>query len=172
MIDDVSKAVADYIAKWHDFVAARTNKMFFENLKPISVGWKTEDMVDFNARFDQLRDMCDCIVLKWLNERWIAKMHLKKGSVGQGITMIKLMQRRPGSSDAVGLDHVDFYSPQAANAARILQKENIQWTREENGKPEWISVWFAGTEAKLKSYTVLDVTIQDLQELNQKVTNP
>jgi hypothetical protein len=170
MIDELNQAILAYKTKWQAFVAKRQDKSFFRDLKSTAVAWKVKDMADFNSKFNELRDKCDRIVLKWMNDRWVAKMHLKDESLAEGMTIIKLMQRRPGSSDAIGLDHVDFYSITAKDSADLLNRdENIKWTREENGNCKWISVWFADTEAKLRSDTVIDATIDDLQELNKKV---
>ncbi|MEJ0072928.1 MAG: hypothetical protein WDN27_02465 [Candidatus Saccharibacteria bacterium] len=56
-----------------------------------------------------------------MNGRWIAKVQLKDAALSNGVTIIKIMQRRPGSEDAVGLDHVDFYSPEVESAESAAQ---------------------------------------------------
>jgi hypothetical protein len=170
MIDELGKAYEAYAAKWSMFINDRSDKAFFEGLKPTAVAWKTEDLADFEARFMELRNMCDKVFLTWMNERWVAKMHLKDDRIAGSITIIKLMQRRPDSTDAVGLDHVDFYGPKVAHAEDMLGGEpNVKWTHEENGPCKWISVWFADTEAKLRTDTVLGVIIGELQELEKQV---
>jgi hypothetical protein len=100
-------------------------------------------------------------------------MHLKDEKVGGDIKIIKIMQRRPDSNDALGLDHVDFYGPEVAQATTALDKEtNLKWTPESNDAVDnysWISLWFDGTEAKLRDGTVLDTIIGELQELNNDI---
>src|SRR5260370_14095800 len=158
MIEELNKAIGEYQTKWQALVAGRRDKVFFESLKPTSVGWKTEDLADFNKRFAEMRDDCEQIHLVWLNGRWIATMILRDTKLDWGIATIKLMQRRPNSADAVGLDHVDFYSPHAIDSQTIAAKEpDLKLTDEVNGLCKWTSLWFDGTEAKLRHETVIDV---------------
>lgn len=169
--------LGEYRAKWKLLVSGRDDKHFFDNLKPTAVGWKTEDLAEFDGVFAELRGQCDQIHMAWINGRWLATMHLKSTELEWGISIIKLMQRRPGSSDAVGLDHVDFLTPKAASmseAQKILEKEpDLKWTQETNNPHcSWLSIWFASaslSEAKLRSNTVLDVCIAELQDVNRQI---
>ena len=172
MIDELNTAVMDYHAKWHALVAARTHKNFFEQLKPTAVAWKAEDIEDFNQRFMALRDLSDQVHLGWINERWLATFHLKAEHQLQGcVCVVKLMQRRPGSSDATGLDHLDFYQPDDADAGEVLASEpNLKWSEEKNGDHcKWLSIWFDGSEAKLRRDTVLNVCAQELKDTERDI---
>ena len=173
MLNELNTALQEYDGKWQTLVAARKDKAFFAALKPVAVGWKTEDRVEYDKLVAELHDQADQIVETWMNGRWIAKLHLKDTALANGVTILKIMQRRPGSEDAVGLDHVDFYSSDVVDAEPILKQEpNLNWTRENNDVIEgydWISVWFDGAEAKLKSNTVLDIVQAELHELNKKI---
>lgn len=170
MIEDVNESLKSYWSTWQDLLAERHDRRFFENLKPLAVGWKTEDAADFERRFADLRDQCDQIHFGWMNERWIVVLHLKDVALFKNIELIKLMQRRPDSTDSPGLDHVDFYSPAVAQADAILAKEpSLHWTHEENGPCKWISVWFDSTEAKLRTDTTLDVSIAELKEVKEEL---
>jgi len=173
MIDELNDALKDYSDKWEALTAGCNDQQFFQGLKPMAVGWKVADEADYKQLYDQLRADCDRIVETWMNGRWIAKMHLKDIKLEGDIQIVKLMQRRPGSTDKLGLDHVDFYSPAVAGAEAILQKEpSLKWSHESNEVVEgynWISVWFEGTEAKLKSSTVMDIVIKELSDINAKI---
>lgn len=173
MVDELNAAIQEYQEKWRRLRAARTNQAFFVQLKPTSVAWKTEDLTDFDARFAELRTQADQIHLGWVNDRWLATIHLREAALVNGLTVVKLMQRRPGSSDAIGLDHLDFYfDPVQFNAKDILATESgIEWNEERNGiHCKWLSVWFDGTEAKIRSDTVLDVCIDEMKDIRQQVT--
>lgn len=176
MIDELNHALEDYQAKWQKLVSQRTTTAFFKALKPVAVGWKTKDQAEYKKLYAELHEHCDRIVETWMNDRWIAKMHLRDQKLTTGITIIKLMQRRPSSSDAVGLDHVDFYSPKVKNAEQILTKEsNLKWTHESNDVVDnyaWISLWFDKTEAKLKANTVIDIVVDELNTMNAEITEP
>lgn len=173
MLEELQTAIKNYLEKWAALVDQCIDKPFFERLRPVAVGWKVADREEYDRVYAELHDACDKIIETWMNERWIAKMHLKETTLRGGIEIIKLMQRRPGSEDAVGLDHVDFYSPEVAQAKDILEQEPaLKWTIENNDAVEgyeWLSVWFANTEAKLKANTVIDIVTHELQELNQRI---
>lgn len=169
MIGELSTAITDYKTKWETLVAERSDKVFFESLKPTSVAWKTEDLADYDARMAELRDMCDQIFVVWMNERWIAKLHLKEGVLPWNLRIIKLMQRRPDSQDAVGLDHVDFYTADDTAIEPALKAEpGLKWNFEKNNA-EWYSVWFAGGEAKIRDDTICGVCANELLETEKEI---
>lgn len=171
MLEEISGAVTAYFKKWQQLVEKRQNQAFFKQLKPSSVGWKTTDIEEFNDIFLELREHCDQIHLGWVNERWLASLHLKDTELPGGIKIIKLMQRRPNSTDPVGLDHLDFYAPSEAEIVRVLAEEPDLATAEESNNPlcHWHSIRFDNTEAKLRADTVLDVCIAELKEANQSL---
>jgi hypothetical protein len=171
MIDELNGAITDYRKKWDALIAKCNDKEFFKGLKPTSVAWKAVDIDDFDRRFLDLRAPCDQIHFGWVNERWLTTLHLKGAPLEWDIRLIKLMQRRPGSTDPVGLDHLDFLVPDTKEAEAMLTKEPVlKWTKEMNGEHcKWISVWFEGTEAKLRSDTVLDVCIAEMQDTNAAI---
>ncbi len=167
MIDEITKALQDYQQKWQAEVANRQDKAFFEALKPTACAWKVADPDDYIAKMLELRNLCDQVFDVWMNERWIAKMHLRDQTLPMGLSVIKLMLRRPGSTDALGLDHVDFYT--AAPIEPTLKKEpNMTWQFENNGAP-WYSVRFAAGEAKLRNNTIFGVCGREMLETEKKV---
>jgi hypothetical protein len=173
MLEEISSEVEQYLARWQNLVNSRNDQDHFAGYRPVAIGWKVADRAEYDKLYRELHDQADTIIEKWMNSRWIAKIHLKDSSLPGGITLIKLMERRPGSSDAIGLDHLDFYNPEAGIVSDVLAAEkDLKWTHESNDVLEgydWISVWFEGTEAKLKADTVLDIVITELAELNKVV---
>jgi hypothetical protein len=173
MLKELTAAIMVYKEKWDALTAATTDRVFFDSLQPTSVGWKTEDLADFNQCFDELRDASDQVHMGWVNERWIATFHLKDETLPMGLSVVKLMQRRPGSSDATGLDHLDFYfEPGDVRAKDVMANESFEWTEEVNGERcKWISIWFADTEAKVRSDTVLEVCAQEMKDVEKQILN-
>ncbi len=170
MFDELNQAIGEYRLKWQTMVKERINGNFFADLLPTSVGWKAEDLADFDRRFAVLRGACEQVHLVWLNGRWIATIVLKSEKLEWEIGIIKLMQRRPGSTDAIGLDHIDFYSPTPPNANALLAQEpDLNFTDEANGLCKWTSLWFGGTEAKFRHETTLDVCIAELREARERI---
>ena len=169
MFDQVNQAIDEYWGKWEALVNGRKNKEFFERLRPTSVGWKTVDLAEYDRLFAEWRSACDQIHIAWLNERWVATLHLKDAKLHHDIEIVKLMQRRPNSTDAVGLDHMDFFDMEETNTIAVLEEEGLKWTDEKNGRCVWKSIWFENTEAKLRPETVIDVGIAELNVVNNKI---
>lgn len=174
MVGELNTAITEYQGKWERLVASRTNKSFFEQFRPTAVAWKTEDLADFDARLASLRDQSDQVHLAWLSERWLGTINLRDTKLTNGLSVVKLMQRRPGSTDAVGLDHLDFYSTaDTATTKEVLEQESdLNWTQEMEGDHcKWISVWFEGTEAKLRTNTVLEVCAAEMTALSVEIVD-
>lgn len=172
MIDELNAALKTYLEKWQGLVNATQNKPFFEQLKPTAVGWKVTDLAEFDAKLAELREHADQIHLGWVNERWLATVHLRDVTLAEGLTVVKLMQRRPGSTDAVGLDHVDFYvDTKDMGAKEVLSKESsLKWNEEMNGEHcKWLSIWFEEAEAKLRGDTVIDVCIEEMKDVQTQI---
>jgi hypothetical protein len=169
MIDELNTAISEYQDKWRQLIAGRKNKAFFETLKPTSVCFKVEDLAELDTRIAALRDQADHLHMGWINERWLVTIHLRDRQLEQGIGIVKLYQRRSGSSDATGLDHLDFYAPDI-DEDMLADEPGLKWTHETNGEHcSWISLWFAETEAKLRADTTLEVCAKELQEINQQI---
>lgn len=170
MIDELNAAINNYQLKWDTLLAGRRDANFFQGLMPTSVGWKTVDPADFDKRFVTLRALSDQIHLGWVNERWLATFHLRE-PLAWNITLVKLMQLRPGSSDKPGLDHLDFRCMDGLTAQILkLSEPDLNVTDEKNGdRCTWVSMWFDGTEAKLRSDTVLDVCAAEMDATNKQV---
>jgi len=170
MIDELNGAIETYQAKWQALVTARQNKEFFELLKPTAAAWKTKDLDEFNGAVAQLQPLCEQVHIAWVNERWLGTLYLRE-PLPSGLFVVKLMQRRPGSTDAIGLDHLDFLLPENSDAKSILvQETDLKWTEEKNGEHcKWLSVWFDDTEAKLRNDTVLQVCADEMLEYQERL---
>lgn len=164
MINQLNEALKDYQTKWRRLVAGRRNKDFFEELQPTAVAWKVAERTEHNQLVAELQDKCKLVIDSWMDGRWIAKLVLREDTrLEWGIQVIKIMERRPGSTDLAGLDHVDFYSPAVEQADTFLKEEpELDW-RHETNFAHWISVRWEGTEAKLRTDTVLDSYIRELR---------
>jgi hypothetical protein len=171
MVEELNEAIGEYRSKWQVVLDSRQDKVFFEALRQTAVGWKVVDMADFDSRFADLRDRCDQIHFGWVDERWLVTLHVKDDALFWGLKVIKLMQRRPGSTDATGLDHVDFLVPKDTDIKSKLQTEQaLEWNEEFNGDHcKWISIWFDGTEAKLRKDTVLQVCADEMLDYQRRL---
>lgn len=172
MLDQLTESLQGYRNKWEALAAENPNLMLLE-LKPDAMGWKVANETEYLGWCNELRGSCDKVIETWMNDRWIAKMILRKPLELSGIRIIKIMQRRPGSDDALGMDHMDFYVPDMQKFETLLKaQEHVKWSWETNNAVDnykWLSIWFDGTEAKLKSYTVLDLVQQELATINAEI---
>lgn len=167
MIEELQTEIGKYWNKWEKL---GIDHPFLVSVRPTSVAWKTKDLADFDVRFAELRELCDQVHVASINDRWIATMHLKPFELPHGLEVIKLMQRRPGSTDATGLDHLDFLIRGDGAIKKQLETSNLKWSEEMNGDHcKWLSIWFDGTEAKLRSNTVIETCIDELREVDRSL---
>lgn len=174
-MEELRQALAAYQKKWETLLAEHADDEILHSLVPTAVAWKVADLDTYNELLTQWQDKIDQLQSKWLNGRWITCAVLREGQdVGWGIHIVKFMQRRPGSDDALGLDHVDFYSPQVASAKEglLTNTAGLKVTDEENGACKWLSLWFADTEAKLRTGTTLHVCAEELLEAERRILHP
>lgn len=170
LLDELDYGVERYHEKWHTFVKGRKNHPFFDALKPTAVAWKVFDRAELDRSVMALRDKCDQIHSGWVNDRWLVTLHLKDEAIPGNIQIIKLMERRPGSSDSIGLDHIDFTVHKGDAKAVVAKEPDLKWSEESNGAHcKWISLWFDGTEAKLRTDTVLQVCADELLDCQQRL---
>lgn len=173
MFDEVNRALEDYFGKWQALIDNRKdahNKEFFERLKPTAVGWKAANFDEYKRILDEIRASADLINECWMNERWVATIHLRDAKLSGDIEIIELLQSRPSGEPKSGLDFVDFFCTEETNAKAVLAEENdINATHEENGNHQWTSIWFDAGEAKLKNYLGVDLVSLDAQAISNKI---
>lgn len=174
MIDEINTALRDYFIKWQGLVDGRTERQFFADMKPTAVGWKVADRAEYVNVVSQLFDRCGRVHETRMNDRWIAKLVLDDLELEGGIIVLKVMERRPHASDALGLDHVDFYAPDTSRYEEVFKGEShdlkiVQESNDAIDSYSWTSIWFDGTEAKIKPYTVLGTVADDLRRLETQM---
>jgi hypothetical protein len=170
MHEELNAEINNYQFHWKDWAMHRVHRDYFEQLQPTAIGWKVADIAEFDKRFAVLRAHSHQVHMGWVNKRWIATFVLKE-SLAWNIKIVKLMQRRVGVTDATGLDHIDFMVGEGLTAAHLKnQDQELEVTDEENGEHcKWVSIWFKGSEAKLRSNTTLDVCIAEMQEVSNEL---
>ena len=174
MIDELNQAIEAFQSRWRILTDGRTNRQFFENLRPVAVTLKVADEAAFDQKFLELKSTCDQMHAGWLDERWLGMGRLRGQKLAWDISVVKLYQRRPNSKDALGLDHIDFLVPKGVDAKTALEAEpNLNWTEEKGDYADWLSIWFdGGPEAKLRApgKTTLDAILAELTEVRNEVS--
>lgn len=170
MVDELQQRTQVFLDNWQHFTQERTDVGYFERLRPTAVGWKCTDRDELMQHVADIRDHCEQIHFGWVNERWLVSAYLKDITLPGGIKIVKLMERRPGSTDPVGLDHVDFYSSTNDVKQHVEKEQSMQWNEEFNGEHcKWISVWTDAGEAKLRTDTVFKVCADEMLEYEQRI---
>jgi hypothetical protein len=166
-VEDISQSAETYFKKLDAFVAEHR----LTKRDPSTIAWKVTDIDEFNdtlSGFLKSELVIQCHI-GFVDKRYIASVVFKQ-PIYRNVSILKLMQRRPGSTDPVGLDHADFPVNNLSSLENELKaKKVVKWSHESNEVHGWISVWFDGTEAKFVDHIVLDVGVKELQNITKRL---
>jgi hypothetical protein len=166
-IEDISKSAETYFKKLDAFVIEHG----LTKREPSTIAWKVTDINEFNdtlSGFLKGNLVIQCHI-GFVDKRYIASVVFKQ-PIYRNVSILKLMQRRPGSSDPVGLDHADFPVNNLSSLENEFKAKNVpKWSHESNEVHSWISAWLDGTEAKFVDHIVLDVGVKELQDITKQL---
>lgn len=170
----LSQSLDRYFMKWDEYVARMGLFSIADKMRPVAVGWKVGSRAEYRRAMSVLDNFAMQIHSVSVSGRKIATVVLEKPLV-RGISVIKVIERREGSRDVVGLDHVDFYLPIVEGIAEMLERGEANWRRQGNGQYKRLSVRFGPEslyEAKIIDHTVLNIAADELNYASQKILNP
>lgn len=170
----LSQSLDKYFTKWDEYVARMGLFAVAEKMRPVAVGWKVGSRAEYRRVMSVLDNFAVQIHSVNVGKRKIATVVLEKPLV-RDISVIKVIERREGSRDIVGLDHVDFYLPLVDGIAEMLERGEANWRRQGNEKYRRLSVRFGPEslyEAKIVDHTVLNIAADELNYASQKILNP
>ena len=164
-MEDIKKALDTYLAAWQAW--HKTNDVGFGKLRPTQVGWKVADEAMLGSLVDAFLPHTTQAHIGTVDNRKIAVLLLSPPV--SRVPLLQIMQRRPDSTDALGLDHVAFYCPEIASLEAKLKTSRLDWEHQRNPGHAWISVWFEDAdgrrqEAKFFDHTSFDIGAIELQE--------
>lgn len=166
-LEDIDQEAVKYLKQLDSFV----KKHRLPIGRPSTLAWKVTDITEFTETLggflkDNLVEQCH---IGFVDKRYIASVVFKEPLYREA-RILKLMQRRPGSTDPVGLDHADFAVDSLPDTEADLNKQpDIKWSYESNEVHQWISVWFDNREAKFVDHIVLDVGVKELQDATKQL---
>lgn len=162
MHESLEDALKQYQAAWTDWCGAV--HMDTSNAQPTAVGWKVPDLEAFMEALQMYLSDSPQVHIADVNNRKLASIVLTE-ALPMGIKVIKLMQRRLGSDDALGLDHVDFTVKDLSEVEVMLKSAHTEYEWQSNDAHKWISARITGgREAKFVDHTVLEVGAKELLE--------
>lgn len=170
----LSQSLDRYFMKWDEYVARMGLYSIAEKMKPVAVGWKVGSRTEYRRVMSVLDNYASQIHSVGVGKRKVATVLLDKPLV-RGISVIKVIERREGSRDVVGLDHVDFYLPIVDGIAEMLERNEANWRRQGSDNYKRLSVRFGPEslyEAKIIDHTVLDIASDELSHASRRVLNP
>lgn len=167
----LSASLDKYFAKWDEYVARMGLYAIAEKMKPVAVGWKVADRMDYRRTLGILENYSQQLHTITINKRKYGTVVLEEPLI-RGISIIKLIERRPGSRDALGLDHVDFYLPLIEGIAEMLERGEANWRRQGSETYKRLSVRFGPEslyEAKIIDHTILEICADELEGASKKM---
>ncbi len=170
----LSQSLEKYFYKWDEYVSRMGLFGIAEKMRPVAVGWKVGSRAEYRRAMSVLDNFAVQIHSVSVGKRKIATVVLEK-PLARGIQVIKVIERREGSRDIVGLDHVDFYLPIVEGVAEMLERGEANWRRQGNDRYKRLSVRFgpeSSYEAKIIDHTVLNIAADELNYASQKILNP
>lgn len=170
----LSQSLDKYFIKWDEYVARMGMFSIAEKMRPTAVGWRVADRTDYKRAISVLDPFAAQMHSVTVGGRKIATVILTK-PIGRGIKVIKVIERREGSRDVVGLDHVDFYLPFLEGLAEMLDRGEANWRKQGNKKYEKLSVRFGPEslfEAKISDHTVLNIAAEELNHASKMLLHP
>jgi hypothetical protein len=137
--------------------------------RPSAVGIKVANHLGLLARhaeFFELGDQSHFGPVSGI--RTIATIRKAK-PFGFGMRYVKILQRRPGRNDELGLEHMDLAVPGGTDLASLCsQLQELVWLRcepEANDAHAWLSIRHDGFEFKLVDHDLWAVLIAEMQSV-------
>ena len=160
-----------YDAAWEQLVDKNDLQAFEQLAIPTTISWKVDGHKALFDNLEQLAAQTEQVHIGSVNNRFIATIVLLEPY--RDIRLIKILERRAGSSDLLGLDSIDYLvenvtavSEQLAKATDCtLQKEHNDWH-------SWLSMRFGEKrefEAKFTDHLVLQVAQKEMSQAEKEI---
>jgi hypothetical protein len=168
MMDEIREALKLYFAEWQEWLKT-ADGFDYGSLKPMHAGWKVPTEVSLAQKISELLPNIREGHIGTVDNRKIALLvpHVPVESV----PVLQIMQLRPNSTDALGLDHVAFYCADMVGLQAALENRPEKWEEQSNPGHKWISMWFGPNmrEVKFFDHTSLDLGVRDLSKTSAKI---
>jgi hypothetical protein len=161
----VSQALKDYSTAWKSFLVVHHIESIEQYIVATTLGWKVADKTELFANLGAVAGISEQTHIGTVNDRFIASVILTT-PVEAELHILKILERRVGSSDPLGLDSIDFVCKDVKQVRDILQAAHANIIDEHNDMHAWLSLRFGKDsqfEAKFTEQLVLDVAIRELQ---------
>jgi hypothetical protein len=153
-----------YDTAWQDFIAANSLQSFIESALATTIGWKVDSQKALFENLEQLAGGSEQMHIGTVNNRFIATVVLIKPF--REMRLIKILVRRSGSNDPLGLDSIDYLVENLTAVSEQLAKSNsCTLQKDHNDLHSWLSLRFGTNrefEAKFTDHLVLEVAQKEM----------
>jgi hypothetical protein len=165
---DIQRELKVFWQEWQAWCRLVTGHDF-GGRRPIHVGWKVASEATVAKLVAELLPESDQVHVGTVDDRKIALLALHQPL--EQVPILQIMQRRPGSADALGLDHVAFHYDDLVELQEVLEASPYKWERQSNTGHSWLSLWFGERQREVKffDHTSLDVAARELVEASKQI---
>jgi hypothetical protein len=169
----VSEAYKDYQAAWTAFLKAYKLQSLERLAKPTTFSWKVADKAELFKNLVDTAAITEEVHIGTVNGRFIASSVLTT-PIENDLYILKILERRSGSSDPLGLDSIDFLCQDSSAVVKMLESAGANAVPEHNDMHGWISLRFGENnqyEAKFTDHLVLSVAIKEMHQAEDKLVS-
>lgn len=163
-------ALGDYRVAWKAFLVVHHLDVLEHVAVPTTLSWKVADKTELFTSLMALGAAVEQTHIGTVNGRFIASAVLHEPY--EGFAIIKLLERRAGSNDPLGLDSIDYLVKDVEAIYQLLKAAGAHVKREHNDMHAWLSLRF-GTrleyEAKFTDHLVLAVAVKEMEQAHTRL---
>lgn len=169
--DSLVSMLQDYDAAWEQLVARNDLQTFEQLAIPTTISWKVDGHKALFNNLEQLAAQTEQVHIGTVNNRFIASVVLLEPY--RDIRLIKILERRAGSSDLLGLDSIDHLVENVTAVSEQLAKAvDCTLQKEHNDRHNWLSLRFGSNrefEAKFTDHLVLQVAQKEMSQAEKEI---
>ncbi|HSX36915.1 MAG TPA: hypothetical protein VLG13_02245 [Patescibacteria group bacterium] len=157
-------SLGEYEAAWKAFLVDNRLEQLEQIAVPTTLSLKVANKAELFRYLEDNAGNIEQVHIGTVNDRYIASAALKEPI--DNLPILKILQRRPGSSDSLGLDSIDYLVKSTEEVFRLLQGAGATIEKQHNEVHAWLSLRFGSKkqyEAKFTDHVVLEVAIKELR---------
>lgn len=168
IIDGIKSELKSYMDDWY-ICCSKSNIKGLQLMHPMHFGWKVAEEDDLIQIVSSLTPSSTLVNIAKVDNRKLALLVTEQPI--NGVPIAEIMQRRPGSTDKLGLDHLAFWCPSELDLEKELSNSSVKWEHQHNEGHAWISLWFGdkNREAKFFDHTALDIAAKELSKASDSI---
>lgn len=163
-MESVVKALHEYEAAWKAFLVVHHLEPLSQLAKPTTLSWKVADKIELYRNLAENAGQIEQVHIGTVNGRYIASCALHE--TFEGLPILKILERRPGSDDPLGLDSLDYLVKDEEEVFQLVKAAGGAIEKQSNEVHAWLSLRFGDKkqyEAKFTDHLVLEVGMKELQ---------